>query len=278
MAFRTHRWTCWAAGFLTAVAARTADAQVYGQVPAPTGQYNTPQYAAPQQPANPQYPRQPAVRQQSPQQPGYPQSQNQPAAYPQYQTPPANQQYPNQSAANPQYQNQPGAYGSQPARQQLPPNREPPQLLTPEVPPARCRLAAKRRIPNNTVLAAHRAAVLAPAQFEQPVDQQQSGGPQQPATSNDPPGFRATEVSTSALSREQCPPMSRADSSQEHPLLPALRWAKQGLDEFTKVHDYSCTLVKRGALTARWASTSTSSSKCGTSRSACIRISSARPA
>jgi len=31
----------------------------------------------------------------------------------------------------------------------------------------------------------------------------------------------------------------------EHPLAPAIRWAKDGLKQFSEIHDYSCTMVKR---------------------------------
>jgi hypothetical protein len=70
--------------------------------------------------------------------------------------------------------------------------------------------------------------------------------PQQ-AAPYDPPGFRATEVSTAAIPGAVPADVAggQGQAAQEHPLLPALRWAKQGLDEFSKVQDYSCTLVKR---------------------------------
>ena len=90
------------------------------------------------------------------------------------------------------------------------------------------------------------------AQFEQPIDQQQRRPgavpppAEQPAGSNDPPGFRATEVSTASSLPNTVPSAAAGEQTpQEHPLMPALRWAKQGLTEFTKVQDYSCTLVKR---------------------------------
>jgi hypothetical protein len=253
MAFRTHRWTCWAAGFLTALGARSANAQVYSQAPAPAGQYAAPQYnnGAPQYPAAQypaaQYQRQPVVRQQSPQQPAYPQSQGQPAAYPQYQAQPATPGYQDPTAGNPQYQNpnQPGAYGSQPARQQLPPNRA--AATTPYAGAAQGQMQAPGAATYPGASNQQPRGGVRPVQFEQPLDAQQSAVPPQQAAPSDQPGFRATEVSTAAIPGNVPANVAGAEgqAAPEHPLLPALRWAKQGLEEFSKVQDYSCTLVKR---------------------------------
>ena len=92
MAFRKNGWTSWAAGIATAFAVRTADAQIYSQLPAQTAP------AGNQQPAYPQYPNQQAPgrainsprtwcrRDGMPQYQGqqYPRSQS-----PQYQAPPS---------------------------------------------------------------------------------------------------------------------------------------------------------------------------------------------
>ncbi len=40
----------------------------------------------------------------------------------------------------------------------------------------------------------------------------------------------------------------RPGDPHEHPLMPALRWARQGLNQIEKIHDYSATLVKRERL------------------------------
>ena len=92
-----------------------------------------------------------------------------------------------------------------------------------------------------------------PAQFEQPLEgqaQQQPAAqvPQTlPAGPGDPPGFRATEISASGAALPANVPADggAGQATQEHPLMPALRWARQGLIDINKIHDYSCTLVKR---------------------------------
>ncbi len=290
MAFRKNGWTSWAAGIATALAVRTADAQIYSQLPpqsTPAGnqqpaypQYSNqqvpgpgyqqpqnmapqnglPQYQGQQRPGSPnsQYQAPPSTRFQSPQgQYGAPAQSQAPAGInpaTQYQLQPgAYPQYPNQAGANPQYQApansyggqpngygaQPNGYGAQPARQ---PNMAPSQRM--QQAPGVASYPEAYRAP-----VAGRGGVR-PAQFEQPIDQQQPGAApppaEQPAGPNDPPGFRATEVSTASSLPNTVPAAAAGEQTpQEHPLMPALRWAKQGLSEFTKVQDYSCTLVKR---------------------------------
>jgi len=226
MAFKNHGFACWAVGIVTALSASTADAQVYNQ------------------PVAPQYSRQPAANQQAP---------NQPAAYPQYQSQPAATypQYQNQPGTYPQYPNQPAAYTNQPARQ---------PTLPPSAPANRYQGVRSQSPGAATYPEAYRTAGAArggvrPAQFDQPIDGQpapqqpapQSAIPQLPVGPGDPPGFRATEVSASASALPSTLPadVSAGQSQQEHPLMPALRWAKQGLADINKVQDYSCTLVKR---------------------------------
>ncbi|MBI2827317.1 MAG: DUF1571 domain-containing protein [Planctomycetia bacterium] len=93
---------------------------------------------------------------------------------------------------------------------------------------------------------------IRPVQFEQPIESapsvpSASVAAQQPAPpASDPPAFRATEVSTSSLpSTIPAAAAAGAPGAAEHPLMPALRWAKQGFDDLNKIQDYSCTLVKR---------------------------------
>ncbi|HEY4308200.1 MAG TPA: DUF1571 domain-containing protein [Pirellulales bacterium] len=292
MAFRMNGWKSWAASIVTAMAARTAEAQVYSQPPAqmvpPTNQqpgaypqypnqqlpaqsYQAPRNAPPQYPAPgarmsgpPSYQAPPSARFQSPQgqytppaaqgatmnaqtQFQIPAGSNQQVPgqqYPnqQYQNQAAtNPQYPNQAGAVPQYQSQPNAYGAQPANQQqaggVMPNRfnNAPATQAPGV----ASYPERNRAP-----VAGRGGVR-PAQFEQPIDQQQQPAAA-PSAPTDPPGFRATEVSTAASIPGTVPAAVTSEQTpQEHPLMPALRWAKQGLGEFTKIQDYSCTLVKR---------------------------------
>lgn len=73
-------------------------------------------------------------------------------------------------------------------------------------------------------------AGLTPALAQQPSPQ--PGAPQQPI-------FRVAEnLSSSQLELRPAQP-------GEHPLSPALRWARAGLEEMRNIEDYSCTLVKR---------------------------------
>jgi hypothetical protein len=73
--------------------------------------------------------------------------------------------------------------------------------------------------------------------YQQPINPQQAWSPaqqQQP--------YRVAERTTplptsSTISFERQP--------NEHPLMPALRWANQGLQQMEQLHDYSATLVKR---------------------------------
>jgi hypothetical protein len=298
MAFRKNGWKSWAAGIVTALAARATDAQVYNQLPAqnapqtsqqpaatypqyppyqqaPAQGYQAPQTSAPQnsqpQNAGPRYQAPPSTRFQSPQYQAPPATRFQspqgqyaaPAQAPaamnsqaQFQVPAGappqysgQQAYGNQAPAGQQYQapTQPNAYG-QPGRQQF--------GAAGANAPAPTRFD-NSRMPQAPGVASYPEATRAPsaarggirpAQFEQPIDAgQPAAAPAEPApASNDPPGFRATEVSTASALPNTVPSAATAEQTpQEHPLLPALRWAKQGLADFQKVQDYQCTLVKR---------------------------------
>ncbi|HVU89839.1 MAG TPA: DUF1571 domain-containing protein [Pirellulales bacterium] len=290
MAFRKNGWKSWAAGIVTALAARSADAQVYSQQApsAPPGnqqpaatypqypnqqspvQYQAPQNAALQnsgpryQPPpstrfqSPQYPAPAATRFQSPQGQQYgaatqapanmnAQAQFQvPAGSPQYSGQPyGNQPYANQAPANPQYQAQPNAYGAQPGRQQFGATSAAPSRFDNSRMPQAPGVASYPEA--NRAPAGVRGGVR-PAQFEQPIDagQPAAAPAEQTPAANDPPGFRATEVSTASSLPNTVPSAAAGEQTpQEHPLMPALRWAKQGLADFSKIQDYSCTLVKR---------------------------------
>jgi Protein of unknown function (DUF1571) len=259
MAFKKLGLACWAVGILTAAAAGMAEAQVYNQPSAPAASPYTRPPAAYQQ-----YPNQPAAEaNQQYQVPpaGYPQPANQlpagpqypyqaqPAAtYPQYSNqPPAGPQYPSQSpgyATQPApYPNQPGAYGSQPVRQPaLPPSAANRYNGVRSQSPGGATYPEAFRS-SGAVLGGVRAA-----QFEQPLDGQPASQQAQPAGPTDSPGFRATEVSAAGSALPGALPADAAaagQTPQEHPLMPALRWARQGLVDINKVQDYSCTLVKR---------------------------------
>ena len=55
----------------------------------------------------------------------------------------------------------------------------------------------------------------------------------------------------------------------EHPLMPALRWAREGLPGIEKIQDYTATLIKRERIGANlWAISSTWPSRSATSPSA----------
>jgi len=56
------------------------------------------------------------------------------------------------------------------------------------------------------------------------------------------PPHRLAERPTASLTKPQA--LLKSDPN-EHPLMPALRWAYQGLPEIEKIKDYSATLVKR---------------------------------
>ena len=295
MAFRKNGWMSWAAGIATALAARTAEAQIYSQLPAQTAP------AGNQQPAYPQYP-----NQQSPG-PGYQTPQNMRSAKRRLNTrlhrtsrfPASNTRRPPRHAFKARRDNTapPRRAKRRPAsirRRSISFNPAP--IRRRRINRARIRSIKRRRIrtaqqPNNyrapngygslpNGYGAHefaasaapsqrmqqapgvasypeqyRAPVAArggvrPAQFEQPIDQQQQQPARRPAgraagEPDDPPGFRATEVSTASSLPNTVPSAVAGEQTpQEHPLMPALRWAKQGLAEFTKVQDYSCTLVK----------------------------------
>jgi len=229
MAFDKQRLACWVASLCTTLAASTAGAQVYTQPPA-------------QQPyANPRYATQPAAYAGQPA--GVARNATQPAAAPQ-------QPYGNQPAAYAQPQapqRQPAAAGASPDRFAVPGRYQAPGAVTyPE---------AGRPA----------AGGVRPVQYDQPIEQQPVGtAPQQPAGQqplaqqpfnppanpqqgpvSDSPGYVATEVSTGSLPNSLPADVVAAQAPQEHPLMPALRWAKQGMEGIKNVHDYSCTLVKR---------------------------------
>jgi len=48
-----------------------------------------------------------------------------------------------------------------------------------------------------------------------------------------------------AASTPTIPVFLTRTAPNEHPLAPAIRWAKDGLKQFSQIHDYSCTMVKR---------------------------------
>jgi len=272
MAFRKNGWKLWAAGLLAACAARTTDAQVYNSPPsAPPAQYSrqpamnpgiAPQpgaaqgYQAPQYQAAPGQYQAPQPAAQNPfanQSPRFqsPQGTAQPQAAPVYTSQPGTlPQYTNQNApaampqnAAPQYGNQPRGYAAQPARQPMPAPSAPQNRFAPaaQQPAPVASYPAAARMPGNNTYN------VRPAQFEQPIEQQPAGGkPADAAAPSDPPGFRASEVSTGSAVPSTVPGAVAAEATpQEHPLMPALRWAKQGLTDFSKIQDYSCTLVKR---------------------------------
>jgi len=59
-----------------------------------------------------------------------------------------------------------------------------------------------------------------------------------------PPAYRLAERSGGSV--PQTISISREPQPTEHPLMPALRWAQQGLQEMEQgLHDYSATVVKR---------------------------------
>ena len=95
-------------------------------------------------------------------------------------------------------------------------------------------------------------------------------------------GRSASRVSRwpSGRKRPRRPPRRRSwvpAQANEHPLMPALRWAYSGLGNVEKLQDYSATLAKRERIGGKVATTSTCSSSCGTSPSASTCTSSARP-
>ena len=58
-----------------------------------------------------------------------------------------------------------------------------------------------------------------------------------------PPGIKVAERAES-LSQAPAPQLSPAQAN-EHPLMPALRWAYDGIGNLEKISDYSATVVKR---------------------------------
>jgi hypothetical protein len=60
-----------------------------------------------------------------------------------------------------------------------------------------------------------------------------------------PVGGKAAEVAPAAEPPLGPPPELLSGSKGEHPLLPAVRWAKQSKERIDQLHDYSATLVKR---------------------------------
>ena len=69
---------------------------------------------------------------------------------------------------------------------------------------------------------------------------QQEGGA--PAGSAKPP-YRVAERSNPVA--DQTRAILNTNQPKEHPLMPTLRWAKDGLRDIEKLHDYSATVVKR---------------------------------
>jgi hypothetical protein len=71
---------------------------------------------------------------------------------------------------------------------------------------------------------------------------------------NDTPGarpeYRVAERSDVAASRPSSSQLTAGDPS-EHPLMPAVRWAKAGIVDLEKLQDYSATLVKRERLSGK---------------------------
>ncbi|MCR4415932.1 MAG: DUF1571 domain-containing protein [Thermoguttaceae bacterium] len=69
-------------------------------------------------------------------------------------------------------------------------------------------------------------------------------GEQPPAkqASSDRPAYRVAERS---LPSTEARAMLGAAQPNEHPLMPTLRWARDGLREMEKIKDYSATMVKR---------------------------------
>ena len=64
-------------------------------------------------------------------------------------------------------------------------------------------------------------------------------------------GVYRRPVRVAERSEVTAPPLEtglRPGDPKEHPLMPALRWARQGLTQIEKIQDYSATLVKRERL------------------------------
>ncbi len=100
-------------------------------------------------------------------------------------------------------------------------------------------------------------AVLACMVWTSPLFAQNTPGPQQ-ATASSPDsgsntGGSAYHRPVRVASRsEVAAPLAevglRPGDPREHPLMPALRWARDGMNHIEKIHDYSATLVKRERL------------------------------
>jgi hypothetical protein len=58
------------------------------------------------------------------------------------------------------------------------------------------------------------------------------------------PPYRVAERSE-IVTQQPAAPQLRAGDPNEHPLMPALRWAREGLGSMEKIGDYSATVVKR---------------------------------
>ena len=72
-----------------------------------------------------------------------------------------------------------------------------------------------------------------------------------PAAGPAPNGVYQRPVRMAERSEVTAPPLEtslRPGDPKEHPLMPALRWARQGLTQIEKIQDYSATLVKRERL------------------------------
>jgi Protein of unknown function (DUF1571) len=100
---------------------------------------------------------------------------------------------------------------------------------------------------------------VVPAQYEESADHPQIGAPMAPLTAPAAGPMGPMQVRDSQAGNR--PPLRVADATSipagvpglhtgeaiegEHPLAPAIRWAKQGMETLNKVEDYQCTMVKR---------------------------------
>jgi hypothetical protein len=71
-----------------------------------------------------------------------------------------------------------------------------------------------------------------------------AGQPQQPPPAGGP-NYRVAERSDTIN-----PAQMHLGEAGEHPLMPALRWAREGLPGIEKIHDYTATLIKRERIGA----------------------------
>ena len=100
---------------------------------------------------------------------------------------------------------------------------------------------------------------VVPAQYEESADQAQVAAPMgQPATPaagplgpmqvlDSPTGNRPPlRVAEATSIPSGVPGLNTGEATEgEHPLSPAIRWAKQGMETLNKIEDYQCTMVKR---------------------------------